>query len=218
MNRLPVVARLSSEEVGRRYRNCPDPKEKTHWRLIWLLLRPGEPLRCERAAPPVGLSYVHARAVLRRWNAQGPEGLADRRRHNKSPGKLAAARLAQLYEALQQEPPDDGLWSGPKVAAHVRDRRGVEACPQTGLRWLKKLGWRLPGRATPRPPRPNNSGGGFDGLESFLTERRRQDAMRPVELGCADEARLGLKPVNHRVWALKGCRPQSCGRQRFQSL
>lgn len=42
--------------------------------------------------------------------------------------------------------------------------------------------------------------------------------MRPVELWCEDEARLGLKPVTRRVWALKGRRPQTCGRQRFQSL
>ena len=151
MKRLPVIGHLPAEEVGRRYRNCPDPKEKTRWQLIWLLLRPDQSLSCERAAPLVGLSDVYARAVLRRWNAHGPEGLADRRRHNKSPGKLTAARLAQLYDALQQEPPDGGLWSGPKVAAYVRDRWGVEACPQTGWRWLKKLGFRL---AAPRPRHP----------------------------------------------------------------
>jgi hypothetical protein len=39
-----------------------------------------------------------------------------------------------------------------------------------------------------------------------------------VELWCEDEARLGLKPVARRVWALKGHRPTSCGRQRFESL
>ncbi len=151
MKRLPVFAHLPPEEVGRLYRHCPDPQEKTRWHLIWLLLRPGEPLSCSRAAPLVGLSDVHARAVLRRWNAQGPEVLADRRRYNSSPGKLAADRLAQLYDALQQEPPDGGLWSGPKVAAYVRDRWGVEACPQTGWRWLKKLGFRL---VAPRPRHP----------------------------------------------------------------
>ena len=41
---------------------------------------------------------------------------------------------------------------------------------------------------------------------------------RPVELWCEDEARLGLKPVARRVWALTGTRPRSCGRQRFESL
>jgi hypothetical protein len=39
-----------------------------------------------------------------------------------------------------------------------------------------------------------------------------------VELWCEDEARLGLKPVARRVWALTGTRPTSCGRQRFESL
>ena len=39
-----------------------------------------------------------------------------------------------------------------------------------------------------------------------------------MELWAEDEARLGLKPVARRVWALKGVRPTSCGRQRFGSL
>jgi len=151
MQRLPVVAHLPVQEVGRRYRTCPDAKEKTRWHLIWLLLRPGEPRSCERAAPLVGLSDVHARAVLKRWNAHGPDGLTDRRRHNQSPGKLTTAQLAELYDALQKEPPDGGLWSGPKLARYVGSRWGVEVCPQTGWRWLKKLGFRL---VVPRPRHP----------------------------------------------------------------
>jgi transposase len=151
MQRLPVIAHLPAQEVGRRYRNCPDPKEKTRWHLLWLLLRQPEPLSCERAAPLVGLSDVYARAVLKRWNACGPAGLADRRQANKSQGKLTTAQQAELFEALQQEPPDGGLWSGPKVARYVRDRWGIETCPQTGWRWLKQLGFRL---VVPRPRHP----------------------------------------------------------------
>ena len=151
MKRLPVVAHLPVEEVRRRYRTCPDPKEKTRWHLIWLLRRPAQPLSCEQAAPLVGLSDVYARAVLRRWNARCPAGLADRRRANKGQGKLTAPQQAQLFDALQQEPPDGGLWSGPKVARYVRDRWGVETCPQTGWRWLKQLGFRL---VVPRPRHP----------------------------------------------------------------
>ena len=33
-----------------------------------------------------------------------------------------------------------------------------------------------------------------------------------------DEARLGLKPVTRRVWWLKGRRPTSCGRTRYEWL
>jgi len=150
MKRLPVVAHLSADEVGRRYRSSSDAREKTRWHLVWLLLR-GEALSCERAGPLVGLSDVHARAVLKRWNAHGPEGLADRRRANKSEGKLTAPRQAEVYDALQREPPDGGLWSGPKLARYVRGRWGVEVCPETGWRWLRKLGFRL---VVPRPRHP----------------------------------------------------------------
>jgi transposase len=154
MKRLPLVAHLSVEEVGRRYRTCPDPKEKTRWHLIWLLSRPHPLLSCEQVAPLVGLSDVYARAVLKRWNGHGPEGLIDRRRHNHSPGKLTTEQQAQLYDAVQQPPLDGGLWSGPKVARFVRDRWGVEVCPETGWRWLKKLGFRL---VVPRPHHPKSA-------------------------------------------------------------
>ena len=39
-----------------------------------------------------------------------------------------------------------------------------------------------------------------------------------VELWCEDEARLGLKPVARRAWALRGTRPTSNGRHRFASV
>ena len=150
MKRLPVVAHLSADEVGRRYRNCSDAKEKTRWHLVWLLLL-DPALSCERAGPLVGLSDVHARTVLKGWNARGPDGLADRRRANTSPGKLTPQRQAEVYDALQKEAPDGGLWSGPKLARYVRDRWGVEVCPETGWRWLRKLGFRL---VVPRPRHP----------------------------------------------------------------
>ena len=151
MNRLPVIAHLPVEEVGRRYRTCQDPMEKTRWQAVWLLLRQDPPRTSRQVAPLVGLSDVHVRAILRRWNAQGPGGLADRRRANKSQGRLTPRQQAELFEALQQEPPDGGLWSGPKVAAFVRDRFGVAAHPTTGCRWLRELGFRL---AVPRPRHP----------------------------------------------------------------
>jgi transposase len=150
MKRLPVVAHLPADEVGVRYRSCSDAREKTRWHLVWLLLR-DETLSCARAGPLVGLSDVHARTLLERWNARGPDGLADRRRANTSPGKLTPDRQAEVYDALQKESPDGGLWSGPKLARYVRDRWGVEVCPETGWRWLRKLGFRL---VVPRPRHP----------------------------------------------------------------
>lgn len=150
MKRLPVQVHLSADEVGDRYRHCPDAKEKTRWHLVWLLLR-DDTLTCERAGPLVGLSDTHARTVLQRWNASGPDGLGDGRKRNGTAGKLTATQQAEAFDALRQEPPDGGLWSGPKLARYARDRWGVEVCPETGWRWLKKLGFRL---VVPRPRHP----------------------------------------------------------------
>jgi hypothetical protein len=50
---------------------------------------------------------------------------------------------------------------------------------------------------------------------------RRLRAANPgtaVEVWAADEARLGLKPVTRRVWWLRGCRPTTCGRARYEWL
>ena len=39
-----------------------------------------------------------------------------------------------------------------------------------------------------------------------------------VEVWAEDEARLGLKPITRRVWWLRGCRPPSCGRTKYEWL
>ena len=151
MTRLPVVEHLSHEEIGRRYRDCTDAAEKSRWHVLWLVTRPGRPVSATAAAELVGYTPAWGRAVLKRYNAHGPDGLADGRRGNGADPKLTPEQQAELYAALQGEPPDRGLWTGPKVAAFVRDRFGVGVWPQTGWQWLKDLGFRL---VVPRPRHP----------------------------------------------------------------
>jgi transposase len=104
-----------------------------------------------RAARSVGLTAAWGRTLLKRWNARGPDGLADGRRDNGAAPVLTPAQQADLYAALQADPPDGGLWTGPKVARFVRDRWGVAVVPQTGWRWLVRLGFAL---RVPRPRHP----------------------------------------------------------------
>ena len=47
---------------------------------------------------------------------------------------------------------------------------------------------------------------------------REANPGKPVEVWAEDEARLGLKPVTRRVWWLKGCRPTSSGRTKYEWL
>ncbi len=151
--RLPIVPHLTHDEIARRYRACRTGVEKTHWQALWLLTRPEDPPTPAAVAAQIGLTPAWVRTVLRRWNAEGPAGLADRRaaRSGGRP-KLSDEQQAALFEALQGRPADGGLWTGPKVAAYARDRWGVTVRPETGWRWLKSLGLSL------QVPRPKNPG------------------------------------------------------------
>jgi transposase len=150
--RLPIVLHLSPEPISQAYRACRSGVETTHGQLLWLLTRPEPPLAPAQAAAQVGLTAVWARALLKRWNAAGPAGLADRRvAANGGQSKLATDQRIDLWAALQHSPPDGGLWTGPKVAAFVRDRWGVRVCKQTGWEWLHGLGFSL---QVPRPRHP----------------------------------------------------------------
>lgn len=51
-----------------------------------------------------------------------------------------------------------------------------------------------------------------------MAELRQAYPGKEVELWCEDEARLGLKPITRRVWALNGTRPTTNGRHKFESL
>jgi hypothetical protein len=55
-------------------------------------------------------------------------------------------------------------------------------------------------------------------LRARLARLRRAHPGKAVEVWAEDEARLGLKPVTRRVWALKGHRPRCGGRTRFDWL
>jgi transposase len=149
--RLPIAPHLPPEEIARRYRACRRGVEKTHWQVLWLLTRADDPLTPARAAAQVGLTPGRVRTLLKRWNAEGPAGLADRRAANTGGRpRLSAEQQAALLEALQGRPDGGGLWTGPKVAAYARDRWGVAVRPKTGGRWLRQLG------LTPQVPRPRH--------------------------------------------------------------
>jgi transposase len=151
MKRLPVVGHLRPEEIDRRYRTCGDAAEKSRWHVLWLVTRADQPLSATAAAKLVGFTPAWGRAILNRYNERGPDAVRDGRRDNGSDPLLSPEQRAELFAALRAEPPDGGLWSGPKVAAFVKDRFGVEVWPQTGWQWLKGLGFRL---VVPRPRHP----------------------------------------------------------------
>jgi transposase len=151
MARIAFVRHLPVSKLRYRYVSCRHLVEKPRWHALWLLARAEQPRTPAQVADLVGLSAVTVRAVLHRWNDHGPDGVADRRKRNGSEPRLRVRRRDALYAALQQRPPDGGVWTGSKVARYVRTRWDITVGPVTGWRWLRDLGFTL---QVPRPSHP----------------------------------------------------------------
>lgn len=151
MKRLPVLRHRTARQAWTKYRACRCPVAKVRWHALWLLLRTDEPRTPAQVAAVVGLAIPTVRALLHRWNQDGPAGLLDRRAGNGAQPRLNADQRRALFAALQQRSPDGGLWTGPKVTAYVHDRWGVTVCLQTGWQWLRDLGFTV---QVPRPRHP----------------------------------------------------------------
>lgn len=141
-----VVAHLPVPELRRRYRRTADPVERTHWQIVWLV---ASGRRVPEVAGLVGYTANWVRAIVRRYNADGPAGLADRRRHNRGqPPLLDAALREELRRALDGAAPDGGLWTCGKVAAWMGERLGRPVGEPRGWEAMRALGF------TPQRPRP----------------------------------------------------------------
>ncbi len=94
--------------------------------------------------------------MLERYNASGPEALANgRRRNGLKPSLLTAEVLEMVRLRLAEPPPDGGLWSSRKVAEIIAAHLGLErVLPQRGWEVLEALGYTL---QRPRPRNPKSA-------------------------------------------------------------
>src|SRR3954470_21875740 len=149
MATLELAGHLSAAELGRRYRAERGRVARGHLQVVGLLAQGrgrGEVARI------MGLSAVWVAAIVRRYNAAGPDGLGDRRRGNAGARPLLDAEgEAALRAALTAPPADGGLWTGPKVAVWMAARLGREVWPQRGWDYLRRLGH------SPQVPRPRHA-------------------------------------------------------------
>src|SRR3712207_560315 len=142
-----IAGHLSVAELEARYRAAQDVTEARHYQAIWLLAQGRTVLEVAEV-----LAFVPrwVTQLAARYNAFGPAALGDQRRRNgKAAGLLTEAVLAALAERVRTPPEDDGLWSGPKVAAWMARHLGLRRVhPQRGWEALKRIAWSI---QAPRP-------------------------------------------------------------------
>lgn len=150
--RLVLAGHLTAAELRARYRACRDAKEGRRWHALWLVAAGRS---AAQVAALVGLDPSRVRQIIRRYNAAGPDSVADG--HHRNPGgpqmRLTAAQRDTLRAALAGEPPGGGLWTGAAVAAWIdaATEPDTPTWPQLGWVYLRRLG------QTPQLPRPRHA-------------------------------------------------------------
>lgn len=138
--RITIQPHLSLDELEIRYRQATETTQRTRYQVIWLLAQ-GKTSAEVVALTGYGKPWIYE--IVRNYNRLGPEMLEDQRHKNKGIQPLLnEMQEMQLWQALQEPPPDGGLWNGPKVAAWMSQLLGRPVYPQRGWEYLKRL--RLP--------------------------------------------------------------------------
>jgi transposase len=172
--RLAVNPHLSLEAIEIRYRQAKDPVARSHWQIVWLLAQ-GKTTKQIVEYTGYGLSWI--RTIAHRYNEGGPQALGDRRHGNPGAEAILSTELQQqLREALQAPPADQGLWTGRKVAAWIKDKTGRQVHPQRGWEYLKRLGGTL---RVPRARHAKADRASQDAFKKTARSHRASTASRP---------------------------------------
>jgi transposase len=93
--------------------------------------------------------------IVKDYNQRGQEAV--RNKHKGKPKSNATAlltptQLEELKASLKHPPSDQGIWTGPKVAAWIAEKTGTEKVyAQRGWDYLKKLHYSLSSAKTEAP-------------------------------------------------------------------
>ena len=165
---IKLVPHLGSEELEERYRKAHDPVERSHYQILWLI---SQGKTTTQVMEVTGYSRGWIQQLARRYNADGPQALGDRRHRN--PGArdralLSADQHEELREVLTKPPPDGGMWNSPKVGEWIERRTGkaLSRKKQSGWEYLKRLG------QSPKVPRPHHRKANDSEQEAFKKSSR----------------------------------------------
>ncbi len=157
--RIHIKEHLTTEELGKRYREASDGVKRSHYQIVWLLSQ-GKLTR--EVMESTGYKGEWIRQIARRYNQLGEQGLGDRRHHNPGGRALLSPELREeLGEALLSPAPDGGMWNSRKVAEWIAGKIGRKVGVQRGWEYLRQLGY------TPQVPRPTHAKADTEQQEEF---------------------------------------------------
>ncbi|MBC8077509.1 MAG: helix-turn-helix domain-containing protein, partial [Chloroflexales bacterium] len=128
---------LSRTEIAARSASAPTPGERRRWQVIGLL---ADGMALGEIVAATGYRPRTIREIAQRYRQFGPAALVDQRAHSQGAAPLLVAEQQhELRQALQNAPPDGGVWTGPKVAQWIAARIGRRVHRQRGWDYLRRI-------------------------------------------------------------------------------
>lgn len=145
--RIHLRPDLSVDELERCYRAAKEPHERTWWQILWLLAR-GQ--LAKDIAESTGYSRYWIGQIAKRYNAEGPEGMHNRRytHSHRAALLLSPEQMAELAAAVRGPAPRGDDWTGRLVAEWMSRTLGRPVSAQVGWVYLVRLDGK---RLKPRP-------------------------------------------------------------------
>ena len=112
--RINIADHSNISELEQLYKQAKNGIESRQYQIIWLLTQ-GK--KTEEVEEITGYSRTWIYALVKRYNELGISGIGDRRSQNQGASPLIEdIEQAQLWQVLQENAPDGGLWNGLIVA------------------------------------------------------------------------------------------------------
>lgn len=157
--RTKLEPHLTPDELKQRFRTIKDRSERSHFQALWLI---SQGKTQAETAEIVGFSERWVQEIVKRYNAEGPAAMRDRRHEHPGAARALNTEGEQaLMAALQARPADIGLWTSNKAAVWIRGHTGRAVCTVTAWRTLRRL------RQSPQCPRPEHKRSDPEAQEAF---------------------------------------------------
>lgn len=136
---VPSLTTDQLEELDNLYRKAEQPRLRTRAQMV--LLSAEKRLKADEIAEIVRASQVTVLRWLKRYMAEGIEGLKDAPREG-SPAKVTEAYQQQLIETVRRRPRSIGLpysmWTLRRLADYMAEETGLRVSYETVRRELGK--------------------------------------------------------------------------------